>query len=250
VKPECRLWVVRAPARPLEQQLADLTPPERAACARFRQTERQARFACGRALLRRVLAERLGGTPGSIQIAPGHNRRPALTGDSARMAPEIDFNLSSTPGFIACAVASGVRVGVDVELPASRRGRDADLELIEDRVLSPAERQWLTRQESPETGFYRLWTLKEAIAKADGEGLGLPFDRLQILPDGPGSLEADLSALDESRVAWQLFSLDADVPLALALRLAPGTDPELDIAPALPDPTFERVPVRLLARTR
>lgn len=250
MKPACSLWVVRAPAAPRSDHLALLTPGERTICERFRQAERQARYACGRFLLRHALAARLGGAPGDFDIAPGRHRRPGLGGDSALAYPDVDFNLSSTRGYVACAVATGLRVGVDIEAPARHGGRGVDDDSVGELVFSPEEREWVTRQVDGEDRFYRLWTLKEAIAKADGEGLGLPFDRLRVLPAEDGTLTTDLSALEAGRDRWRVFSLEADVPAALALIGASAGDPEPDFSPSLPEAAgLERVPVRLLART-
>lgn len=225
-----------------------LTPEEQVACGRFRQSERRARFACGRYLLQHALTARLGGTPGEFNVIPGRHRRPELCGDAARQFPEVDFNLSSTPGYVACAVASGLRVGVDIEVPDRVGGRKADNEAVGELVFTPEERAWLAQQTDPHARFYQLWTLKEAIAKADGEGLGLPFDRLRVLPGEDGALAADLSAVGPVGDHWRLFSLEAGVPAALALIAEPGDDPVVDLAPPLPDAAgVERVPVRLLA---
>lgn len=246
--PDCCLWVVRAPDTPPQAHLAVLTPEERGVCDRFRQRERQARFACGRYLLRHALAARLGGAPGDFHVAPGRHRRPELCGDVARTFPDIDFNLSSTAGYVACAVASGLRVGVDIEAPDRVGGRKADNEAVGELVFTAEERSWLAQQADPHARFYQLWTLKEAIAKADGEGLGLPFERLRVLPGEDGALAADLSAVGPGGDRWRLFSLEAGVPAALALIAEPGDDPVVDLAPALPDAAdVDRVPVRLLA---
>ncbi len=241
------VWVVRSPPAPDPAHLDILTPEERHQCARFRQEERQARYACGRALLRLALAERLAGDPAEFHIEPGVNRRPALAGASRERWPGVDFNLSSTTGLVACALAEGGRVGVDVE----QTGRGAIDEALVARVVSARERTWLDRSTSPETDFYRLWTLKEAVAKADGEGLGLPFDRLTLLPDPAGGLDVDLDAMGERRGLWRIFSLWADAPAALALRTNRASSPVVDLASPLPGHVpFEAVSVTLSAASR
>lgn len=241
------VWVVRSLPAPDPAHLEILTPEERRQCARFRQEERQARFACGRALLRLALAERLAEDPAAFHIEAGVNRRPALAGGSRERWPRVDFNLSSTAGLVACAVTEGGRVGVDVE----QTGRGAIDEALMARVVSARERTWLDRSEDPETDFYRLWTLKEAVAKADGEGLGLPFERLTLLPEPAGGLDVDLDAMSERRGDWRIFSLWAGAPAALALRADRKSFPVVDLAPPPPDPErFETVSVTVSAASR
>jgi phosphopantetheinyl transferase len=49
--------------------------------------------------------------------------------------------------------------------------------------LNLSELEWITTQSSPKTGFYMIWSLKEAISKAFGEGLSFGFQRISISID-------------------------------------------------------------------
>ena len=242
------LWVVRSPESPESAHIALLDDSERRQCARFRQPERQARYACGRALLRLVLAERCAADPGTFRFEIDANRRPALTGASRALLPDLDFNLSSTSGLVACAVARRARVGVDIERP----GRGPLDEALKARVASREERDWLDQSADPDRDFYRLWTLKEAVAKADGQGLGLPFNQLTLLPKTSGDLAMNLDAMDERPDDWQVFSLDASVPAALAIRSGAHHSSRPDLAPLLPEAKglFNAVAVTPLAASK
>ena len=72
------------------------------------------------------------------------------------------FNVSHTDGLVAIALADA-DVGIDAE-----RIRDADDE-TRAFILSPEEKALLVTNED----FFRLWTAKESLVKADGAG----FDR-------------------------------------------------------------------------
>ncbi|HUQ81183.1 MAG TPA: 4'-phosphopantetheinyl transferase superfamily protein [Gemmatimonadaceae bacterium] len=81
----------------------------------------------------------------------------------------IDFNLSHSGSCALVGVARGRQVGVDVEQLRALH----DLDGIADRVCSAAERAALSALAGPERdgAFFALWTRKEALAKATGEGL-------------------------------------------------------------------------------
>ena len=120
--------------------------------------------------------------------------------------------------FAACAVATDGRVGVDVE--AVTPGFDYDSLLY--RVATAPERDMLANldEHAARRCFYRLWVLKEALGKALGEGVGLPFDHIHLGPRPDGSLACDLSALGQVGTGWQFneFDLGNNAVMAVALR--------------------------------
>lgn len=118
---------------------------------------------------------------------------------------------------LACAATLLGPIGVDIERP--RPGRD--LTGIADAAFGPAE---IRRSAcGGPAAFYRIWTLREAIAKAMGEGLALVADRSDRAAEGP----------DEGSWRWQDWCLahyrqPGDVCLALALRPHDATVGEID----------------------
>jgi 4'-phosphopantetheinyl transferase len=81
---------------------------------------------------------------------------------------------------VICAVRIGGAVGVDVECAA----RDIDPRLFQSPYLSRDEAAAIAARAPPARAraFLRLWTLKEAYAKARGLGMSLPFDSFSICP--------------------------------------------------------------------
>jgi 4'-phosphopantetheinyl transferase len=81
----------------------------------------------------------------------------------------LSFSLSHTRGCVACAIASKVALGVDVE----RIDQSQRVQEIADRYFSEKEAAWLCKcpDELRNTRFAELWTLKEAFLKAMGLGL-------------------------------------------------------------------------------
>ncbi len=94
-----------------------------------------------------------------------------------RGLPAIPFNLSHAGACVAVAIGKHHAVGIDVEsVAAEDRG-----ELVDD-VLTGREREGLIRlgRERRWEGFMRLWTVKEASAKALGLGVSLDFRAIEV----------------------------------------------------------------------
>jgi 4'-phosphopantetheinyl transferase len=252
-EPRAVLWVFQVPA---EDSVAPtrasgaLSQAELETAAAFRVPGRRLRYLLGRQLLRGILADLLATEPARVELELGHNNRPQLTGAMAQRARErfglpLDFNLSSTPGRLACGLAIGGRIGVDVEAPR----RLDDLHELARTVMAPEELSWLDEQESTHAAFYRLWTLKEAAAKAHGEGLGLPFPQLRMQPDDAGGLIADFHVLESRPEEWSVLGLDAAGPAALAVHWTGGAPGPIDLAPVPPQGCeLTPVPIETTAR--
>ncbi|WP_188317077.1 4'-phosphopantetheinyl transferase family protein [Solihabitans fulvus] len=160
------LWL--APSRSTEDQLAT---EDLAELAGVTDERARAEFTAGRAALRRVLADYPIGL-GPPKLAKDGNGRPYLVN-----APGWDVNLSRAGSLVAVAVARGARIGVDIER-AVPQPRAASLAA---RYFSSADRAALAEHDlaSAEAtlAWYRIWTRREAIAKATGAGLrGLAAD--------------------------------------------------------------------------
>ncbi|MEU3838487.1 4'-phosphopantetheinyl transferase superfamily protein [Streptomyces sp. NPDC028635] len=175
-------------------------------------------------LVRRVLSLVTGVPEAEATIWRSARGRPFLQVPSgAPTRPSLDFNLSHTHGCNVVAVGHGRRVGVDIE--RLDRADERGLEWIVSSY-APEERAYLAtlppgRQRDRAT--LRLWTLKEAYAKARGLGLGLPFDSFSFeLAEDRGVLgfrppEGDT----EGR--WVFAELEPRPQVLVSLALEQGT---------------------------
>ena len=77
----------------------------------------------------------------------------------------LHFSISHTKKHAFC-VLSREKVGIDAE----EKDRSIDLRLA-DKILSPTEKQQFDAAEDKRLALLRFWVLKEAAAKATGEGL-------------------------------------------------------------------------------
>jgi len=144
---------------------------------------------------------------------------------SLRPPANLQFNLSHSGGALLVAISRDQPLGVDLEMLGRRRPW---LELAR-RFFDPAEADALARLEPARqhAAFLRLWSCKEAVLKALGQGLSFGLARLSFGLDGQGRPIA-LNVIHASAgppQEWQIVQL-APVPEAigaLAWRGPPRT---------------------------
>ena len=221
----CRIWLRRVSSVIDRSDLELLDEAELSVNQRFVTETLRARHAGAHALLRRALGESLGCRPADLRFEAGENDRPRLSGYSG----ELDFNLSHSGPYVACAVVESGRVGIDVETDNPRM----DFREILGRVATPAERSWIESQTPAEArqAFYHLWVLKEAYAKARGDGLNLPFAEITLMPREKGKFVLDLAATGDRSGDWhfELFKVSSDAALAVAVHGAAASNADLCI---------------------
>lgn len=150
---------------------------ERERAERFAFDHLRRRYTVAHAMLRSVL-----GVGPEAALEAGPHGKPALTGGP-------HFNLSHSGGLAVVAVCRAAPVGVDVEAVRPLRR----LRGLAERVMSAEELSAFERARDPERFFFELWTRKEAVVKAIGEGIirelrSLSYEGLtvQALDVGPG----------------------------------------------------------------
>lgn len=150
----------------LDALSALLDPTEHARIARLRRSIGQTDAIIAHGLRRRLLAELTGAPADSFRFTQSAPLgKPRLQG-----CPDIDVSLTHCEGYGAAAVTAQGRVGIDAE----KLGRD-----VPDAVFSMIA----TRRERAATDDpLGLWTLKEALAKAEGSGLAVDFQSIETDP--------------------------------------------------------------------
>jgi 4'-phosphopantetheinyl transferase len=208
-----------------------LSEAEHQRIARFAFDTDRWSFAAAHALLRRLLSEFHGLPPLSWRFRSNRFGRPEIAPEQGLAHPPR-FSISHTPGLAVCAVSIGdtpknMEIGVDAE---SLQRRIEPLALA-DRFLSSREAQWLRAlpEEQRRYEFIRLWTLKEAIAKATGLGLQMDLKSFHCDADKASVAfeRADWGAPED----WELrnFSAAPHHSISLALRRPPATPIKLEI---------------------
>ncbi|MEI6950386.1 4'-phosphopantetheinyl transferase superfamily protein [Paraflavisolibacter sp. H34] len=88
-----------------------------------------------------------------------------------------DFNISHSGGLVVCALTPGGRLGIDCE-----KVRPLDFTTVRD-VMSAAQWEEIYRAADPLRAFFRLWVIKESVAKAEEKGLNLCLPAIRVSGD-------------------------------------------------------------------
>ena len=221
------VWRARlsASTTDLAELVGLLSSQERERAGRFRNERDRARFALGRIIARSVLGQCLQRPPKDVQLTLDRLDKPVVVNCGNI---ELHFNITHSEDYVLFAVASGRRVGVDVE----KIREVEDLKEIAARHFSKSE--YLTLHAIPEPlrtkSFFTCWTLKEAYLKARGDGLRLPLDTFDVAfaPDErPRLLETRFDPADADR--WHFHELDLGRAYVAALAIEAGAEPELKL---------------------
>lgn len=127
-----------------------------------------------RALVRAILCTLTGTSPQRWTFRPDANGRPIAVDVCGRRSPFL--SIAHSRGWLACIVSGCHPVGVDIE--TFRPGRS--WRAIADLAFGPRERAYAMRRGPG--AFLRLWTAREALAKATNKGFALVVDRADHVP--------------------------------------------------------------------
>jgi 4'-phosphopantetheinyl transferase len=176
---------------------------ERARARRLARPEERRRWLVTRGAVRALLAGYLGIEAQEVALRRDPSGKPRLDGD----AGDLRFNVSHAGDAVAVAVATGREVGVDIAV------RDAAVEVdVILRHLFPAEeaaRLLALVPSARRAAFFRSWSRREALVKADGGALrlqsmhelrvpaaDLPSPAPRRVPGAVGWAVADVAAPD------------------------------------------------------
>jgi 4'-phosphopantetheinyl transferase len=207
-----------------ERLLEDLSEDERTRHARFRFESDRDIYLVAHALVRRLLSRICGAALDSFAFTAGEHGRPEIS--TPAHATGVRFNLSHTHGLVACAVARGAEIGVDVEYVE----RKVEIMSVANHVFSEAEVAGLAALggEPQRERFFELWTLKEAYIKAIGKGLSAPLRAITFDPSQPDPVPVRFGAeVADDASRWCLRRFDVGSQHRLALALAAGRDAEI-----------------------
>ncbi|HWD94265.1 MAG TPA: 4'-phosphopantetheinyl transferase superfamily protein [Verrucomicrobiae bacterium] len=203
---EVHVWAttLAVPARVLEEFAAILSPDEIDRAHKFKFEKHRNRYIAGRGALRKILGKYLRGDAAAARFVYSANGKPALAGDFAGAG--LHFNLAHTEDLALVAVTRIGVVGVDVECVRPVKEMDA----LVARFFSPRENEAFQKvaDEIKPAAFFNLWTRKEALLKATGEGItrSLSLVEVSFLPGEPARLEA-IAGDAEKAAQWSLREL-------------------------------------------
>jgi len=188
---------------------------ERQKCARLRFAPDRRDYSLAHDLLRRCLSLQGGRAPADWRFITGAHGKPAIE-STGKADHTLSFSVTHTRGMVACAIAAGRPVGIDVE----QTDRLDGLQEIADRCFTREEAGYLraSPEHTRDIRFVELWTLKEAALKATGEGLSRPLDTVRFSVHHGNSLR--FYGNEPRNWHFALFAPSPTKRLAVAIRAA------------------------------
>ena len=213
---EIHVWHGSLDAAPVPVQVpVSVSAAEAARAARMRSPRRRHEFLVCRGRLRHILGTVLGIDPREVPIVEEEHGKPRLRPESR--LPPVGFNLSHSGDRFMVAVACGMNPGVDIERIRPRRSVTA----LARRFFSPAEQGEVAAAPDRMRAFYRIWSRKEAVIKADGRGVAIGLDRFDVNAGEPPVLREARwpGASPDEAARWSLHALDPGPGYAAALAV-------------------------------
>lgn len=206
-------WLLEPAAADLPAHIDILGPAELDRMQRFHFAPDRLRYAVAHANLRRILGGYLNQPAKELSFHANRFGKPELAGEGS----SLHFSLSHCRSIAVLAVAYGLPVGVDVEQvrPIEPEVAATNFSSSELSELSGLQGDaWLG-------GFYRCWTRKEAILKAEGVGLHRALDSFDVglMPDAPPEL---LRTRARFQYPWKLHDASPAAGTIGALATAHG----------------------------
>ena len=188
----------------LETYAQTLSPDEKARADRFRFDKHRNRFIAGRGILREILGQYLRASAEELRFGYSAKGKPEFAVES--QGGGIHFNLAHSEDLALIAVTRIGQVGVDVECVRAMK----DMDQLVARFFSARENELFQKVSAAEkpAAFFNLWTRKEALLKATGEGItrSLSLVEVSFLPGEPARLVAVAGDVEKAK-EWSLKEL-------------------------------------------
>jgi 4'-phosphopantetheinyl transferase len=149
------------------QLLDSLPAPVKEKLELYRLPADRLRGAIGKHLLLKILQEMGYGPDALLEINVSKYKRPYIN-------ETVDFNISHSGNRVVVAAGQQLRLGVDIEEIGLLEVNEFACFFTENEIQSIKE------AETPGDAFYTHWTRKEAVLKANGKGLHLPLNAVEI----------------------------------------------------------------------
>jgi 4'-phosphopantetheinyl transferase len=145
---------------------------EQYAASLFRNDADSRKYILRHGLLRIILGNYTHRDPERVSFSTGKNGKPELVPHGGYTV--VSFNLSHTSEMVIIGIARTKRIGIDiVKMDPLYQYYD-----IAEYILTPAEKAFMQGVEPAQKhqAFFRIWALKEAILKTNGDSISMMKD--------------------------------------------------------------------------
>jgi 4'-phosphopantetheinyl transferase len=160
-------------------------------------------FTATHVLLRKILGDQMGLSPEEVCLhRSAQGRLHLVSCNPSNIA--LDISISHTSEYVMVAIIEDTKIGIDVEM-LTARNINPSMPLFGLQAAFGVHEQSSLLELSKSARWdevIRLWTLKEAVAKAVGLGLALPLKRAQFIHD-----EGRTFYLDGDKATWSFLNL-------------------------------------------
>lgn len=185
------------------------TDDDRRASERYLRLSRRRQALTSRALLRSRLAELFGPSAGFWEIGYRGDGKPTVkTGDGCE---GVQISISHSGDLVACAVTNIGPIGIDVEYLAAGRS------FTKIAATAFGDQEGHAVATGGASTFYKIWTLREALAKASGFGFPHEVRRTDLFGRTPTG-EIWRSQVAEEHWAFYHQELLRSYALSVALQ--------------------------------
>ena len=163
---------------------------------RFINSKDRERYIVSKYLLRCILSKFILTVPALIQFKQLANKKPIVDG--------IEFSVTHSGNYLLLAIGPEA-VGIDIEFI----NKNFDFESLLTACFNADECSFINMGENRLLNFYKLWTRKEALLKASGEGLTDSLNQFSCLGN----------FVTRKQVQYHLnsFTIDDDYIISLAI---------------------------------
>ena len=169
------------------------------------------RYIISHGVLRYILSYYTHQLPQDIEFIHNEYGKPFLKNNN------IQFNMSHSHDMVSYIISLDYRVGIDIEF----HDRTIDIHGLSCLIFTPKEQEFVITLESKEKLelFYNLWTIKESLIKASGQGLSYPINTIEAMAPSPGAkvfLDCDDNKFKQK---WYYFPLEIDAGYSGAIAI-------------------------------
>jgi 4'-phosphopantetheinyl transferase len=207
---EVHVWVLDLDRPAFDMQIMQiLSEDEHKRADRFVTPANKHRYRTARSYLRQILGLYLDKEPSSLIFEVNAAGKPSVASGSL---DQIKFNLAHSDQHGLVAITCGADVGIDIEVER----RLDDLPGVAQQVMSSSELR--SFQSIPchlaSKAFFGLWTRKEALLKATGEGFSIDPRSFDV------GLENSQVVVEVNGRIWSVAPLDALLPRTAAIAVS------------------------------